>query len=47
MKNLDGRKKDVKVRSFLGATTRDMTDFVKSFPEKPERVILHVSTNIR
>ena len=34
MKTLDGRKiskkKNVKVRSFPGATTSDMTDFVKS-----------------
>ena len=50
VKNLDGRKmarkKNVKVRSFPGATTSDMTDFVKPIiRKKPESVILHVGTN--
>ena len=50
LKNLDGRmmckKKNVKVKSFLGATTSDMTDFVKPIIRKrPESVILHVGTN--
>ena len=36
----------MKVRSFPGATTIDMTDFVKPIiRKKPESVILHVGTN--
>ena len=49
--NLDRRKmskkKNVKVRSFPGATTSNMTDFVKptDVRKRPESVILHVGTS--
>ena len=50
VKGLNGwmmsRKNNVKVHSFSGATTEDMTDFLKPlFKKKPAHLIIHAGTN--
>ena len=50
VKGLNGwmmsRKNNVKVHSFSGATTEDMTDFLKPlFKKKPAHLIIQAGTN--
>ena len=50
LKNLKGylmsRTKSVKIRSFPGASTEDMKDFIKPLLNRdPSHIVLHVGTN--